>query len=345
MSEPVLSICIATRNRAGFIGETLESIIAQATDDVEIVVVDGASTDNTAEVMRVYQKRFPRLNYLRLAQNGGVDRDYSRAAELARGEYCWFMTDDDLLKPNAIRRVLNQIPRGYDLIVVNAENRTANQSRVILDRRLKLDADRVYSPGDMEALFKDTVYLMTYIGCIIIRRCIWNARDKVAYFGTWFVHIGVIFQARLGADALVLAEPLISGRLGNISWNDKSFEIWMFRWPQIVWSFPQFAETAKIKVVAKEPWRNLKALMVHRGDGSYSITMFHKWIAPHPTSALFKLAANIIAHLPQCAVWLFVLIYFSLVRSARKTERYVWLHMPVAQRCFGWLIPWLEQRL
>src|SRR3989442_15786016 len=70
---PKLSICIATLNRAAFIGQTLESIIGQATDEVEIVVADGASSDNTEEVVRSYQRRFPRLNYLRLEARGGVD--------------------------------------------------------------------------------------------------------------------------------------------------------------------------------------------------------------------------------------------------------------------------------
>ena len=51
MTSPLLSICIATHNRADYIGETLDSIIPQLTDEVEIVVVDGASTDATRTVM------------------------------------------------------------------------------------------------------------------------------------------------------------------------------------------------------------------------------------------------------------------------------------------------------
>ena len=51
MKSPLLSICIATYNRADFIGETLDSIIRQLTDEVEIVVVDGASTDATRTEM------------------------------------------------------------------------------------------------------------------------------------------------------------------------------------------------------------------------------------------------------------------------------------------------------
>lgn len=63
MSSTQLSICIATLNRAAFIGQTLDSIIRQATDEMEIVIVDGASSDNTKEIVEHYQRQFPRLRY------------------------------------------------------------------------------------------------------------------------------------------------------------------------------------------------------------------------------------------------------------------------------------------
>jgi len=51
MNRPRLSICIPTYNFGRFIGETLDSILPQATEDVEVTVVDGASTDNTADIV------------------------------------------------------------------------------------------------------------------------------------------------------------------------------------------------------------------------------------------------------------------------------------------------------
>ena len=85
MTDIKLSICIATFNRAAFIGATLDSIISQATEEVEIVVVDGASSDNTSQVMDEYKRRFPRLRYFRQETNGGIDVDYSKTVEFARG--------------------------------------------------------------------------------------------------------------------------------------------------------------------------------------------------------------------------------------------------------------------
>ncbi len=83
MNKTALSICIPIYNFGAFIGETLASILPQATDEVEVLVVDGASTDNTPEVIAAIQRTFPGLRYNRLEKKGGIDRDMARSVELA----------------------------------------------------------------------------------------------------------------------------------------------------------------------------------------------------------------------------------------------------------------------
>src|SRR5689334_19512095 len=114
---PRLSICIATYGRGKFIGETLDSILGQWQPGVEIVVVDGASPDDTPEVMAQYALRHPGIAYYRESENSGVDRDYDKAVGYARGDYCWLMPDDDLLRPGAIQSLLDHLDRDLDLVV------------------------------------------------------------------------------------------------------------------------------------------------------------------------------------------------------------------------------------
>src|SRR5687767_2741192 len=86
-----LSICIATFNRARFIGDTLDSILVQMEPGIELVVVDGASHDGTQALMAEYVPRHPEIRYFREARNSGVDGDYDKAVAYARGVYCWLM--------------------------------------------------------------------------------------------------------------------------------------------------------------------------------------------------------------------------------------------------------------
>lgn len=308
----VLSVCIATVNRAAFIGATLESVVSQATDEVEIVIVDGASTDGTEDIVGEYQRRFPRLRYHRLAAKGGVDQDYCRAVELATGQYCWLFTDDDLLKLGAVQAVLAAIRRQHGLIVVNAEVRNADLSSLLEVRSLPQKTDQIYGADDLERLFVDTANYLSFIGGVVIKRSIWDARDKRSYFGTVFVHMGVIFQAPIPGGAATLAEPWIVIRYGNALWTPRSFEISMFKWPTLLWSFPGVSEAAKRRVSPRDPWNSLTALMIFRARGAFSLREYRALLEPRIASPLRRLLVRMIARLPGPALNVGLVAYLSL---------------------------------
>ena len=129
--KPKLSFCIPTRNRASFIAVCLDSILSEATSEIaiEIIVVDGASTDNTAEVVAKYLAAFPNIIYFRRDECVGIDRDVLKAVELANGEYCWLMSDDDRLEPGALGYVLNKIAN-YSCLTGISVNITAYDSKM-----------------------------------------------------------------------------------------------------------------------------------------------------------------------------------------------------------------------
>lgn len=318
MSVPVLSFCIATLNRGNLIGETLDSIIDQldnvAMEQVEIVIVDGASTDNTQAVIENYQQRFKNLVYVRLPQKGGVDKDYTETVKHASGNYCWLMSDDDLIKQGAIAKVLAATEKQYDLIIVNAEVRSADFSRLIAPSLLTLKQDRVYSASENESFFADTATFMSFIGCVVIKRQCWNERAAAPYFGTEFVHIGVIFQQPLKGSILVLATPFISIRYNNASWTSRYFEIWMIKWPTLAWSFTHYSDAAKQCVVPKEPWRNPKILMINRARGSYTQKEYHKFLENRFVQAKPRLIARLITVIPGWLANLFLLAYFRFFK-------------------------------
>jgi glycosyltransferase involved in cell wall biosynthesis len=311
MNAPVLSICIATYNRAEFIGETLDSIIGQLEDDVEIVVVDGASTDGTQAVMERYASACKAVRYVRLPEKGGVDQDFCRAVEAARGTYCWLFPDDDLFKPGAIRRVLGTLRSGHALVIVNADVMNHDLSQQLKPSLLGNTVDETYQPGDLEGLFRRIVPAVSFIGCVVVRRDTWLQRELVRYHDTEFVHVGVIFQAPLPGTALVIAQPCVSIRYGNAQWRSRAFEIWLRKWPSVIWSFTLISDEAKRKQVRPEPWRRLRTLRRYRALGSYSRETYDRFIAGSDAPGLFKLAALAISGMPESAWNAWTLWYVS----------------------------------
>jgi len=328
-SKIKLSICIPTLNRGPLIGKTLESIVSQATDEVEILVVDGGSKDNTAETVGEFQLKFPSLRYVRANELGlepsgtgsvspsgkGFDRDCNLAVEMALGDYCWLFTDDDLLKPGAISKVLSAVHDQYELIVVDAEVRSTDLSRVLDSSRTKLRADRIYRPADWEDFFSGTADYLSFVGGVVIKREIWNARRKEPYMGTGFIHIGVLFQSPLAGNALVIAEPLIEIRYGDALYmrTSRYFEIWMFIWPKLIWSFPDISDESKGRICLREPWRMKRTLAKFRAEGCYSKKEYDDWLRSRLASRWERLTARIIASCPGTLVNFVVVIRYYLI--------------------------------
>lgn len=315
MTKPLLSICIATYNRARYIGATLESIIPQLTEGVEVVVVDGASTDNTSAVVSRYADSCKQIRYIRLSVKGGVDQDYCRAVEYAQGQMCWFFPDDDLLKQGSVGAVLKEILKGYSLIIINSQVMNRDFSKILSDKSLQIKADEIYEGQELEQLFQRVIPYVSFIGCVVINRDLWLLREKKAYFGTEFIHVGVIFQAPLPAPVLVIAEPFIMIRFGNAQWTPRSFEIWMFKWPELLSSFKHISEQTKNEYIQMQSWRKLKDVIIHRAKGEYSLKGYRKWFALKDLSLCWRMLMLLIAIIPSVIVRSVMLLYFRLVNK------------------------------
>lgn len=99
-----VSICIPQYNRSGHLIKALRLIEQQSYADIEVVVSDDASTDDTVERVTELQKdyRFP-LRFSVNEKNEGYDRNYRRCIELATGEYALVIgNDDSLFRPDAV---------------------------------------------------------------------------------------------------------------------------------------------------------------------------------------------------------------------------------------------------
>jgi tetratricopeptide (TPR) repeat protein/glycosyltransferase involved in cell wall biosynthesis len=135
--RPKLSLCISTYNRAGWVGVNLKNIFTQIPTprlDLEILVVDNTSTDNTPDVVKPYLNR-PDFRYVRNPRNVGMLGNLAVTAQRARGEYIWIIGDDDLTRPGTIEHVLGIIDQhpGIGLIYMNYGYTTEGNPANVVD--------------------------------------------------------------------------------------------------------------------------------------------------------------------------------------------------------------------
>jgi glycosyltransferase involved in cell wall biosynthesis len=106
---PRVSICIPTFNRAGFIRRAIDLALAQEGPDLEVVVLDDASTDGTYEIASSYADS--RLRVERDGRHYGLGDNFNRALDAARGDYVKILCDDDFLYPGAVSQLAGALDR------------------------------------------------------------------------------------------------------------------------------------------------------------------------------------------------------------------------------------------
>lgn len=310
-----LSICMSTFNRAKFIGLTLESILPQLSSDVELVIVDGGSTDDTHSVVTNYLRSDDRLRYYKMDQNLGLDHDFDQTIQLAKGEYCWLMSDDDIIAPHAVKRILAALSeKNWDAIVLNYEVYTKGFERKISGRKISVIQDKHYTADDIDDFFIDTASALSYLGALVIKKDIWLARERSKYFGSFFIHMGVLFQCLPAKDYLVIAEPLIKIRYGNAQWTHRSFEIWMFKWPEIIWNAYGVSKTSKERICPRQPWSNMSRLATLRALGAYNFKEYKTFLAPQKMSRMMRLKTCLLALTPGAVVNSFAVFFYGVKR-------------------------------
>jgi len=96
----------------------IDSILAQTYTDIELLISDNCSTDETADICREYARTDPRVVYTRTDRNLGAAGNYTRLARLARGEYFKWISHDDWMAPAFVEACLSVAEGRPDIITV-----------------------------------------------------------------------------------------------------------------------------------------------------------------------------------------------------------------------------------
>lgn len=201
MSGSRVSVVIPTYNRARYIEECLDSLLAQSVAPMEIIVVDDGSTDDTAQRLAKYGER---IVYLK-KDNGGKPNALNMAMPLARGDYLWLFDDDDVALPDAIEKRLAILQRDATVGFVYSSHYLGHDGA---DGKIARRARH-----DVPAIADDDFYLQLMQGCYFMLQSVLARREVFAAAGQFDPTLVagedydmMIRMARLARGAL-LPEP------------------------------------------------------------------------------------------------------------------------------------------
>ena len=106
-NTPLVSIGLPVYNGERFLKRALDSLLAQDFQNLELILSDNASTDDTSMICEEYASKDARIRYVRNATNLGALKNFNQVLDLARGTYFMWAAYDDLWEPDFISSLVN----------------------------------------------------------------------------------------------------------------------------------------------------------------------------------------------------------------------------------------------
>jgi abequosyltransferase len=197
----LLTIAIPTYNRSLFLDRCLEQICKQlpgCEGDVEVMVSDNCSTDDTADVVRRHQARGASIVYRRNEENIGSDRNIAQCYQLAKSNYVLVLGDDDLLLDGALAKIQRVLATGpFGVVYVDGYGFDSDHLREA-PRRSRTPRLLVYE--DRESFADRVNYYFTFVSGNIVNTTFIDSQIRIEDFLE--THLGqtvFILSAMFGA--------------------------------------------------------------------------------------------------------------------------------------------------
>lgn len=113
---PILSIIVPNHNNGIFLKQSIGSLLGQTYRDIEIIIIDDGSTDNSAAVLEKLARQDNRIRLIKFPENLSQHMARKIGAFFALGDYAMFLDPDDFFTTNACEIALEAITRGYDIV-------------------------------------------------------------------------------------------------------------------------------------------------------------------------------------------------------------------------------------
>lgn len=135
----LVSVIIPGYNHALYLRERIESVLNQKYPDLEVILLDDCSTDNSADIMRNYTNgkyncHGRKVSFVQNEQNSGnTFKQWAKGISLAKGEYIWIAESDDVAEPSFLRECMARLLANPDAVVAFTWSHMIDQESKILD--------------------------------------------------------------------------------------------------------------------------------------------------------------------------------------------------------------------
>lgn len=221
-SNPLLSIVLPTYNRAGHLKKLVDFLTANIVSDdryaIEIIIVDNASTDKTALILK--EVSHPCIRIVTRAQHlPTAEENIFNSLQEASGEYVWFLGDDDVpVLANFNKHYQRLADASHDLLVFNPAIVDSNGTLALI-QNVKMNRESFELPIGKLAITIGCFFTLAGISNSIIRRNILSTERGLHYFGVSQIYsmVAWLIEAAKDRKCIFINQPLVYYRENDYS--------------------------------------------------------------------------------------------------------------------------------
>lgn len=239
MKKALVSIAIPTYNGESSLPDTVDLIVSQVKliknkSLFELSITDDCSSDNTKNYLTKIAKKYPFINCYYNKKNLGMDKNFLQAGINASGEYVWFFGQDDLLKKNAVNKVIqilnsNNLGQLYINYEQFSEKKQLIVSNSVIRSRLKKPLKKslnIFNSG--HEYFSSLDDAPSFLPATIMKRKYLLDKRLQKFYGTHYIQYAAFVLNLNNEPTGVIEDVLIKGIIPIKGWQtngSKLFEI------------------------------------------------------------------------------------------------------------------------
>lgn len=151
IKSDLISIIIPVFNTEKFLKQCINTVLRQTYDNIEIILIDDASTDNSAKICEEYAKNHEKITYIKNKKNNRVSKTRNIGIEKSRGKYICFIDSDDYISENYIENLYENSEQNT-LVICQILKFCKG---VIKNEKIEKDAIQIYNNNEFLKLYKD----------------------------------------------------------------------------------------------------------------------------------------------------------------------------------------------
>jgi abequosyltransferase len=223
-NKPILTIAIPTFNRAYYLSETLKQLYVELNFcknyDIEILISDNASSDNTKAIVRFYEKKI-NLRCISNSKNIGPDKNFAQCFNEAKGHYVLLLGDDDIFIDGALLKLLK--------ILEDKKNGVVCMRPYGFNHDFRSEfpglTGRNFTFKKLNAFLVRINILMTLISSCVINKHLISHIDANVYCGSYLIQVNLLIEAAKEAkqNTYISSYMIACKRNNSAGFNSKIF--------------------------------------------------------------------------------------------------------------------------